>query len=205
MWDESKHPRDDDGKFTDGSGTTGTDEKTFTSGRFAKVTTDDGLNNGKGKVSARFEEFKSPKTDIDIQLFAGKKVVELSEDNELSRLILSSDKSKYKVIMDYIKKNFGGREFTLSDGRKTIIDNSDAKELSHKADAKRTAEITLLDELVKNAVFYDSVIAEHNKFSHFRYYVVQTKYKNETNSIYLNVGVAKNDGKLHLYAITPKK
>ena len=58
MWDESKHPRDDDGKFTDGSGETGTKEKTFTSGRFAKVAADEDLTHGKGKKKQFFNRQK---------------------------------------------------------------------------------------------------------------------------------------------------
>ena len=89
------------------------------------------------------------------------------------------------------------------DGKKAVIDNKDAKELSHNAYGKRVAELAELKRIIANAAFLiqtDDV--EHNKFKAFRYYEALTKYKGNTSRIVLNVGVEKANEKLHLYSIT---
>lgn len=129
-------------------------------------------------------------------------VVELDENSELARLIASSDRNKYDTIRRYLIENFGGRELELSDGKKAVIDKSNAKELAHKADSKRTAEIAEFEKIIKKAVFLTEKNVEHNKFSGFRYYMAPVKYKGEKTGIILNVGIHAYDKKLHLYAIT---
>lgn len=169
-WDESKHPRDDDGKFTSGGGR-------------AKDETD-GTDSKGGTKNAEPE------------------VVELDENSELARLIASSDRNKYDTIRRYLIENFGGRELELSDGKKAVIDKSDAKELAHKADNKRTAEIAELEAIIKKARFLMEKAVSHNKFTAFRYYTAPIRYKGELSEIILNVGIHSYDKKLHLYAIT---
>ena len=129
-------------------------------------------------------------------------VVELNENSELARLIASSDRNKYDTIRRYLIENFGGRELELSDGKKAVIDKSDAKELAHKADNKRTAEIAELEAIIKKARFLMEKAVSHNKFTAFRYYTAPIRYKGELSEIILNVGIHSYDKKLHLYAIT---
>lgn len=129
-------------------------------------------------------------------------VVELDESSELARLIASSDRNKYDTIRRYLIENFGGRELELSDGKKAVIDKSDAKELAHKADNKRTAEIAELEAIIKKARFLMEKAVSHNKFTAFRYYTAPIRYKGELSEIILNVGIHSYDKKLHLYAIT---
>ena len=78
-------------------------------------------------------------------------VVELDENSELARLIASSDRNKYDTIRRYLIENFGGRELELSDGKKAVIDKSDAKELAHKAYGKRVSELSELEKLANKA------------------------------------------------------
>ena len=129
-------------------------------------------------------------------------VVELDENSELARLIASSDRNKYDTIRRYLIENFGGRELELSYGKKAVIDKSDAKELAHKADNKRTAEIAELEAIIKKARFLMEKAVSHNKFTAFRYYTAPIRYKGELSEIILNVGIHSYDKKLHLYAIT---
>lgn len=137
------------------------------------------------------------------------KVVELDEDNELGRLIASSDENKYKVITKYIIRNYGGNDILFPDGYFAKIDNSDAKELAHKADKKRTAEISLLNDLIESSSFVKEIQLKndgHNKFEAFRYYLTKTRYKNEVSEIWLNVGKARYvKDEWHFYAITKKE
>ena len=88
------------------------------------------------------------------------------------------------------------------DGKKAVIDKSDAKELAHKADNKRTAEIAELEAIIKKARFLMEKAVSHNKFTAFRYYTAPIRYKGELSEIILNVGIHSYDKKLHLYAIT---
>lgn len=129
-------------------------------------------------------------------------VVELDENSELARLIASSDRNKYDTIRRYLIENFCGRELELSDGKKAVIDKSDAKELAHKADNKRTAEIAELEAIIKKARFLMEKAVSHNKFTAFRYYTAPIRYKGELSEIILNVDIHSYDKKLHLYAIT---
>lgn len=130
-------------------------------------------------------------------------VVELDDNSELAKLIASSDRNKYDTIRRYLIENFGGRELELSDGKKAVIDKSDAKELAHKAYGRRIEELSQLEKLVRNANFIKQVDnVQHNKFQAFRYYLVKIKHKGNIGRIVLNVGIDKNAGKLHLYSIT---
>lgn len=133
-------------------------------------------------------------------------VVELDENLELARLIASSDRNKYDTIRRYLIVNFGGRELELSDGKKAVIDKSDAKELAHKAYDRRVAELSMLENLASKARFIGQVNdVQDNKFQAFRYYEVKTRYKGEDGGILLNVGIHAYDKTLHLYAITNRK
>lgn len=133
-------------------------------------------------------------------------VVELDENSELARLIASSDRNKYDTIRRYLIENFGGRELELSDGKKAVIDKSDAKELAHKAYDRRVAELSMLENLASKARFIGQANnVQHNKFHAFRYYEVKTRYKGEDGGILLNVGIHAYDKTLHLYAITNRK
>ena len=132
--------------------------------------------------------------------------VEITENQELSKRILASKKSKYDVIREYLIEQFAGYEFTLSDGRRAVMDNRDAKELSHNANEARTKQLGNLKELVEQARYdHSEYNVDHNKFVDFHYYLVSAKYGKDTYNLWINVGTAKNDGKNHIYSITNKK
>ena len=132
--------------------------------------------------------------------------VDLSADTELSTLVDGVyGSAKYKKIAQYILNVLGKEEFSPTDGRLAIVDNSDALHIANKAASKKTAQIAKIRELVKVAELYaqdDNV--DHNKFNRFYYYKATVVYDGETFPIYLNVGRAINDGKYHIYDITNK-
>ena len=132
-------------------------------------------------------------------------VIDLSDDNELSKAVKGVHGSKrYKVIAEYIRKALG-KEITLSDGRTAIVDNSDASHIASGAGDNKTREIAKIKDLVSQATLhaYDDTV-EHNKFDHFLYYKAVVRYDNEKFPLYLNVGRGINDKKYHLYDITKK-
>lgn len=126
--------------------------------------------------------------------------------SELADRIQNSNKSKYDVIREYLIEKFGGCVFKLSDGREAVMDKSDAKELSHKANELRTAELSNLQEIVEGARYDHSAYGvEHNKFTDFHYYDATVEFKGERFDLWINVGTAKNDRTNHIYAITKKE
>lgn len=134
---------------------------------------------------------------------AKKSAIVIEADSELADRIRSSSKSKYAVIRDYLVEKLGGKEFRLSDGRRAIMDKRDAQELSHKANSTRIAQLGNLKEIVENAIYsHGEDNIDHNKFSAFYYYTVDVTYDGKTFPLWINVGVAKNDGTNHIYAIT---
>lgn len=190
QFEESKHPRDGDGKFTDKGG--GEAKRVFELADELGVPYD--RNTNYQTLKAKVEEAQK------------NEVVELSDDNELARLIASSDENKNKVIKDYLIENFAGRTFELSDGLKATVSNTDASKLSTKADDKRIAQLSEFNNIVKGARFSrqeENVV--HPKYSKFRYYTARLRYKNNESEIWLNIGLHKNLGNWHIYAITTKK
>ena len=132
-------------------------------------------------------------------------VVEIHPDEELTRRIQSSSKSKYAVIREYLIEKFYGQTFILSDGRKAIMDKRDAQELSHRANEHRTAQLGNLRQIIENATYHHSVYGvEHKKFDDFHYYHVAVRLNGEVFDLWLNVGTAKVNGTNHIYAITNK-
>ena len=129
--------------------------------------------------------------------------IEISPDSELVERIKNSNKSKYTVIREYLIEKFYGQEFTLSDGKKAIMDKSDAKELSHLADNRKIAEISSLRDLVEKAVFsHKAEKVQHSKFKEFSYYTISFTLDGEPYDILINIGKAINDNSLHVYDIT---
>lgn len=133
-------------------------------------------------------------------------VVELSDDNELARLIASSDEKKNNVIKEYLLRNFAGRTFEMSDGLEATVSKKDADKLSNKVDDKRIAQLTEFKNIIKKARFsHVTENVDHNKFSEFRYYKCKVRFKGDENEIWLNVGHHKQLKDWHIYAITTLK
>lgn len=137
---------------------------------------------------------------------SSKTPIELSDISTLSERIGNKRGSeRYNIIRDFILEELAEQPITLSDGRKAIVDRSDALHMANKTNAKKTAEVSQIKQIVENA----ELVAEENskkdkKFSHFYYYEAPVKYNNDVFNIYLNVGVAKNDKTNHIYDITQK-
>lgn len=190
QFEESKHPRDGDGKFTYKGG--GEAKHIFELADELGVPYD--RNTSYQALRARVEEAQKYE------------VVELSEDNELARLIASSDEKKNNIIKEYLIKNFAGRTFELSDGIEATVNKKDVDKLSNKVDDKRIAQLTEFNEIIKKAKFsHTTENVDHNKFSKFRYYKCKVRFKGDDNEIWLNVGFHKHLQDWHIYAITSIK
>ena len=130
----------------------------------------------------------------------------IKTDTELAQRIANSTKSKYTVIKEYLVEKFYNKIFTMSDGKKAIMDKSDAQHISYKADDQKTAELANLESLIEQANLFahvDNVV--HDKFDAFFYYETTIAFNGETDRIVLNVGRSKYDNKNHIYDITKYK
>ena len=133
-------------------------------------------------------------------------VIDLSSDNDLTERTKGlHGAAKYKEIQRYILETLADQPVELSDGRKAVVDRSDALHIANKSGSEKTAQIAKIKELVETArVFAEDRNAEHNKFDRFWYYKADVRLRNEQYPLYINVGKAKNDGSLHIYDITKK-
>lgn len=151
-----------------------------------------------------FEAVREGKSTVSgIEGNSNKAIFNIEENAELTSRIQASNKKKYDVIRDYLFELLGGREFTMSDGRKAIMDKRDAQEMAHGANKERTTQLGNTEKLIEKATYSHSADnIEHKKFSGFHYYAVSVRYGDEVFDLWLNVGVGKNDKQNHLYAIT---
>ena len=135
-----------------------------------------------------------------------RKVVDLSDISALSQQIGDARGAKrYNIIRDFILAELSEQPVILSDGRKAIVDRSDALHMANKANHKKTAEISQIRKIVESAdLIAEEASKKEGKFKHFYYYEAQVKYRNESFPVYLNVGVTRNDGSSHIYDITQK-
>ena len=133
-------------------------------------------------------------------------VIELSDDSILANRIAGvTGSAKYKIIQEYILEAFADQTITLNDGKKAVVDRSDALHIANKSGSKKAAQIAKIKELVESARLYaEEMNPEHNKFNYFCYYKANVSYEGETFPVYLNVGRAKNDGSYHIYDVTKK-
>ena len=133
-------------------------------------------------------------------------VVDLSNDSELSQRVQGVHGSeRYKAIQTYILNVLSDQPIQLSDGKRAVVDRSDALHIANKSGTEKAAQIAKIKELVENAVrCAEDTNAKHDKFDYFCYYETVVKYDGDTYPIYVNVERAKNDGQYHIYDITKK-
>jgi hypothetical protein len=134
------------------------------------------------------------------------RVVDLSDDNELSALVNGVHGAKrYKAIAEYILNAIEDKSIVFDDGLEAIVDKRDASHIAHGAGKHKVNQIAKIKDLINQAIIYaEENDVDHNKFNQFLYYESIVKYDKETFPLYLNLGRGKNDGKYHLYDITKK-
>ena len=133
-------------------------------------------------------------------------IIDLSSNSELSNRINGLyGAEKYKAIQQYILEVLQNEPVILSDGKKAVVDRSDALHIANKAGVEKTAQIAEIKKIVESAILYaEDLKAEHKKFNQFLYYKADVRFKGEEFPLYVNVGKAKNDGSFHIYDITKK-
>ena len=72
----------------------------------------------------------------------------------------------------------------MSDGTIAIIDKSNAQHLSYRSSVKKTAQLSKLKEIIKQAKLYaKDKNVEHNKFKSFKYYQTEVRYREDSIKI----------------------
>lgn len=133
-------------------------------------------------------------------------IIEVSPDPEIDIAIEKSGGKSFDGLRKYLVAMYAGKEFTMSDGIKASMDNTDAKKLSRANIEAKKETLGSFRKVIENARFDNSVNrASHDKYSSFRYYVATIKYGDILQPIWINVGMAKNDSTYHIYALEDAK
>jgi hypothetical protein len=191
-WNESEHPRDNDGKFTNGSGsTTGTidteAEKRRYAERFAplrklrEITVRDPTVT-KRITAAEWKEMED-----------GTKYVDIQTNPELQSLLNSAKdiNEKRKIVEKWIMTRLRGK-YATDDGREIIVSRKSADKLSHSANEIKIKVVPELADLIKVGTFDSIVKATHGGFDNFAYYNTQFKLADDFYTAVLNIGIKIN-------------
>ena len=132
--------------------------------------------------------------------------IEVSPNPEVDIAIKNNGGKSFKGLRQYLIALYAGEEFTMSDGIKATMDNSDAKKISRANIWAKKETLGSFRKVIENAAFDNAVdYAEHPKYSKFRYYVATVKYGNILQPIWINVGLLKNGSAFHIYAVEDAK
>lgn len=164
------------------------------------------------KGAAMSEVQSIAKENTDTESSGGKmsigegEVIVLQKNNDLSKRISNLHGSeRYKIIANYILSELSEQPILLSDGKKAIVDKSDASHIAKASGEKKATVIFELKELIqKSQLFAEERSTKERKFDYFYYYKVNVKYGKDIFPIFVNVGRARNDATYHIYDITQK-
>lgn len=172
MFDETKHPRDDAGKFTYSDGNGGEHIPTVAENK-------------------RLEE---------IGVTDKKRIVNIAIDTNIQRQFdKATPKERSKIAYQYILDNLRGR-YPTADGKSVLIERVGAKKISHTLFEPKIRVIPQLGELISAGTFIETKTVNHSKFAEFSYYDVDVRIGSESYHAVLNIGVRAN-GDSTLYEI----
>ncbi len=177
MFDESKHPRDSDGKFTDGNG---------------EITS---------LPSAQRIVEKIPKSAWLNNKFHDE-IVKVNLDSEIQkRFDNATPKERQKIAYRYIMDNLVGK-YAARDGREVSISSVGADKITHlNIDVKLRVSPELAN-LIKTGEFVGVIDVRHKRFSKMAYYKTMFQIGNEKYVGLLNIGVRHN-GESTIYDLNP--
>ena len=183
MFNESDHPRDDTGKFTDGKG-----GKTY------------GKEYDKRIAEAR-EEFKKGLAESKAE-----NVVKVDLDAEVQKQLkmAKTSKERQQIAFRYIMDNLRG-QYDASDGRTVAIERVGADKMTYRDNKDKLRVCPALADMIKSGEYDHSSPADekpNKKFEEFAYYKVRVKIGGEVFTGMLNVGIRKN-GSSTLYDLRP--
>lgn len=180
-FEESKHPRDSDGKFTDKNGKTATDKIRESVKKYSDTPTEDMVAMG---VSEKPSVIK----------------VNLSSDIQ-KQFDKATPKERQKIAFDYIMKNLRGK-YPTHDGRIVAIERVGADKMTHSFDERKIRVLPELKSLIDAGRLRGVIDVQHKLFSQMAYYDVEFAIGKTCYKTRLNIGIRKN-GDSTLYDIKP--
>lgn len=211
-FDENKHPRASDGKFTNGNG--GNDgDGGYSDGVNKRINwaKENGIElplNEDGSVDdLKLQELYE--ANAEKKKTSAEKIVEVDMDAEVQKRLSAAEtpKERQKIAFQYIMDNLRG-QYAASDGRTVSIERVGADKITHHdMDVKLRVSPHLAD-FIKAGKLEGVVEAKkedghpHKLFSQFAYYKVAFKIGDDLFFGRLNVGIRK-DGSATLYDLNP--
>jgi len=190
-FDESKHPRDKKGRFSD-KGESDYSSEINKRIRWAK---DSGIElplNSDGSVDdLRLQKLYETKKSASIK-------VNMDADIQ-KQFDAATPRERTKIALNYIMENLRGK-YAANDGRVIAIERVGAKEITHTLFEPKIRVTPELANLIEAGNLINVKNAEHTKFKKFAYYAVGFQIKNDVYRAVINVGI-RDDGSSTLYDI----
>lgn len=189
MFDERKHPRDVDGKFTSSDGAGGTHEATEAEKNKLRAM---GIHVEQGQ-----EDKNKTSTD---------KIVKVDMNSTVQKQLdaANTPKERQEIAFRYIMDNLRG-QYTAPDGRTVAIERVGADKMTYQDNHNKLRVCPALADMIKAGEYDHSATGEdkpHKKFEEFAYYKVRVQMGDEIYAGMLNVGIRK-DGSSTLYDLRP--
>lgn len=214
-FDESKHPRDRFGQFTQ-KGLGHLEEhppvgaKSLPNRRL--IGFESPIKNEARSLGIEIKD-NDKIADIKAKIKEAKEsAISLDGDSKLKNYIEEQRKAgntdkEWKLVANYIASMLGN-EYDLKDGLHVYIDNNDRNKLANTLFRHHPEQIANIKAIIDNSILdheFQSYKGEKDKFSNYKYYLTRVKYKGEVMALWLNVGLTKNDKTWHIYDITKYK
>lgn len=217
-FDEKKHPRDSDGKFTDGNGGSERNKIVAAISKYSSDPTRDmeysNLPSAKRLADnipkKAWENMPAEQMDEPLQGETpnGKTVVKVNLDSDIQREFdRATPKERQKIAFDYIMRNLRGK-YPMGDGRIVAIERVGADKMSHTLVETKIRVLPELAQLITTGEFEGIVKSDkgdgmpHSSFTSFAYYKVWFQIGNDRYIGLLNVGI-RADGSSTLYDLNP--
>ncbi|MCX4385072.1 MAG: hypothetical protein OSJ39_04665 [Clostridia bacterium] len=209
-FDENKHPRASDGKFTDGNdGNGGNDGYSDGVNERIKWANENGIDlplNADGSLDdLKLQKIYEEKTKQQ-KMEPAKKVVEVDMDADVQKRLSAAEtpKERQKIAFQYIMDNLRG-QYEAPDGRTVAIERVGADKMTYRDNRDKLRVCPALADMIKSGEYDHSSPADekpNKKFNEFAYYKVRVKIGDEVYTGMLNVGIRK-DGSSTLYDLRP--
>lgn len=211
-FDESKHPRDRFGQFTQ-KGLGHLKEhppvgaKSLPNRRF--IGFESPIKNEARSLGIEIRENDRLSVIKEKIQEAKEKAIDLTNDSKLKDFMAEEKKKNPKrndreIISDYILKEIGDK-YKMQDGLQVYLDHRDRLKIANSLKNYHPEQISHIKELIDNAELdhaNKSYKQKEEKFSEYKYYLTRAKYKDDVIALWINVGLTRNDKTWHIYDIT---
>lgn len=211
-FDEKKHPRDSDGKFTDGNGGSERNKIVAAMSKYSSDPTRDleysNLPSAK-RIAASIPKkvWEGMSADrigklLQREVSNGETVFKVNLDSDIQREFdRATPKERQKIAFDYIMRHLRGK-YPMGDGRIVAIERVGADKMTHSFDERKIRVLPELKSLIEIGHLRGVIDVEHKLFSQMAYYDIEFQINDNVYKARLNVGIRSN-GDSTLYDIKP--